>query len=116
MKGKCGEVTGSADGLFAPGLLKKRKSFSLWSTDACRKLSFSRWVANLIRIRKICQRLGSDEVSGVTVTKFQLDDDVFANGTVCNENSCYENNLPTGVQVFLLRVLPKSAHLLFLRM
>ena len=49
-----------------------------------------------------CQlwRLGSDEVSGVTVTKFQLDDDVFANGTVCNKNSCYENNLPTGVQVW----------------
>jgi len=83
-RGRCGQVTGSADGLFAPGLLKKKESFSLWSTDACRQLSFS--------------RLGSDEVSGVTVTKFQLDDDVFANGTVCNENSCYENNLPTGVQ------------------
>jgi len=82
--GKCSQVTGSADGLFAPGLLKRKESFSLWSTDACRQLSFS--------------RLGTDEVSGVTVTKFQLDDDVFANGTVCNENSCYENNLPTGVQ------------------
>ena len=102
MKGKCGEVTGSADGLFAPGLLKKRESFSLWSTDACRKLSFSRWLVNWIRISKIFRRLGSDEVSGVTVTKFQLDDDVFANGTVCNENSCYENNLPTGVQVWSL--------------
>lgn len=72
--------------------------------------------SNLARDSDFLARLGTDEVSGVTVTKFQLDDDVFANGTVCNENSCYENNLPTGVQVFLLRVFPKSAHLLFLRM
>ena len=72
--------------------------------------------SNLARDSDFLARLGTDEVSGVTVTKFQLDDDVFANGTVCNENSCYENNLPTGVQVFLTRVFPKSAHLLFLRM
>ena len=42
-------MTGSADGLFAPGLLKKKESFSLWSTDACRQLSFSRWESNRIR-------------------------------------------------------------------
>ena len=42
LTGKCSQVTGSADGLFAPGLLKRKESFSLWSTDACRQLSFSR--------------------------------------------------------------------------
>ena len=41
-EGECGKVTGSADGLFAPGLLKTADSFNLWSTDACRKLTFSR--------------------------------------------------------------------------
>ena len=50
VQGKCGEVTGSADGLFAPGLLKKKESFSLWSTDACRTLSFSRWVVTRMLI------------------------------------------------------------------
>jgi len=83
-EGACGEVMGSADGLFAPGLLKRAESFTLWSTDSCRKLTFS--------------RLEEGEVSGVTVTKFQMDDQVFDNGTQCEGNSCYENNLPSGVQ------------------
>ena len=38
-------------------------------------------------------------VSGVTASKFKLADDVFDNGTVCQENHCYDNNLPSGVQV-----------------
>jgi hypothetical protein len=41
-EGECGAVTGSADGLFAPGLLKTADSLQLWSTDICRKLTLSR--------------------------------------------------------------------------
>ena len=41
-EGECGQVTGSADGLFAPGLLQSTDSIDLWSTDACRSLSFSK--------------------------------------------------------------------------
>jgi len=83
-KGKCGDVTGSSDGLFAPGLLKKAESFDIWSTDTCRKLTFS--------------REGKETKHGIEVEKFKLADNVFDNGTLCEGNLCYENNLPTGVQ------------------
>ena len=43
--------------------------------------------------------MGSEVVSGVTTSKFKLADDVFDNGTICKENHCYNNNLPSGVQV-----------------
>ena len=84
-KGKCGDVTGSSDGLFAPGLLKKAQSFDIWSTDTCRKLTFT--------------REGKKTKHGIEVEKFKLADNVFDNGTLCEGNLCYENNLPTGVQV-----------------
>jgi len=83
-RGKCGQVTGSSDGLFAPGLLKKAESFDIWSTDTCRKLTFS--------------REGKQMVHGIEVDRFKLSDTVFDNGSVCKDNLCYENNLPTGVQ------------------
>jgi len=83
-KGKCGEVTGSADGLFAPGLLKKANSFDIWSTDTCRTLTFNKKEKTLVH--------------GIEAVKFKLADDVFDNGTVCADNLCYENNLPMGVQ------------------
>ena len=41
-EGECGLVAGSADGLFAPGLLQSTDSIALWSTDACRTLPFSK--------------------------------------------------------------------------
>ena len=41
--GECGLVQGSADGLFAPGILEGAESFAIWSTDACRALTFTRF-------------------------------------------------------------------------
>ena len=34
--GPCGALTGSADGLLAPGKLKTGDKFDIWSTDTCR--------------------------------------------------------------------------------
>jgi hypothetical protein len=82
--GECGQVRGSSDGLFAPGTLAMKDRFELWSTDICRPLSF--------------QRDGVESVHGITVDKFRLSQDVFANKTLCADNSCYNNNLPSGVQ------------------
>ena len=82
--GDCGKVRGSADGLLAPGTLAMTDNFDIYSTDVCRTLSF--------------QRKGSESVHGIHVDKFQLDDTVFANKSECADNSCYNNNLPSGVQ------------------
>ena len=35
---------------------------------------------------------------GISAIKYQLDEESFANGTVCPENTCFGNNLRTGVQ------------------
>ena len=35
---------------------------------------------------------------GIPAIKFQLEEDIFANGTVCPDNTCFGNNLRTGVQ------------------
>ena len=35
---------------------------------------------------------------GIAAIKYQLDEGSFANRTVCPENTCFENNLRTGVQ------------------
>jgi len=82
--GACGQVTGSSDGLFAPGLLKRATEFDIWSTDSCRKLTFT--------------RDGKQVKHGIEVDRFKLADTVFDNGTVCEDNLCYGNHLPTGVQ------------------
>ena len=34
--GKCGEVQGSADGLFPPGTAFQEETIDFWSTDLCR--------------------------------------------------------------------------------
>ena len=34
--GPCGALTGSADGLLAPGKLMTMDKFDIWSTDTCR--------------------------------------------------------------------------------
>ena len=46
----------------------------------------------------ICFRAGGERVHGIPADKFQLADTVFANATECADNSCYNNNLPSGVQ------------------
>ena len=43
--------------------------------------------------------MGTGIEAGVTVSKFQLADDVFDNSTSCEKNRCYQNNLPSGLQV-----------------
>jgi len=82
--GDCGVVRGSADGLFPPGLTDTMDTISIFSTDLCRPLHFT--------------RSGSRTVHGVPVQQFDLAATNFANSSVCPENSCYNNNIPTGVQ------------------
>jgi len=83
-EGECGIVRGSADGLFPPGLTATTDKISIFSTDLCRPLHFT--------------KSGTREVHGVQVQKFDLAATNFANSSVCSENSCYNNNIPTGVQ------------------
>lgn len=82
--GPCGQLSGSADGLLTPGKLMYGDRFDMWSTDICRKLTF--------------ERIGKTTRHGISVQKFSLSDQIFDNGTVCKENKCYHNDLPTGVQ------------------
>ena len=79
------KVRGSADGLFPPGLAHISDSISMFSTDLCRPLTFS--------------KSGEASLHGVPVTTFDLAADNFANSSVCPDNKCYQNNIPTGVQV-----------------
>jgi len=82
--GKCGEITGSSDGLFPPGAAYESDTLSIFSTDLCRPLHFDKRESHLIH--------------DIPVYSFQLSPDVFSNSTVCKTNSCYNNNLPTGIQ------------------
>ena len=84
-EGKCGQVRGSADGLFPPGISHLSDSLQFYATDLCRPLTFS--------------RSGDDSLHGISVTKFELSEHNFANTSVCPDNGCYNNNIPTGVQV-----------------
>ena len=86
-EGDCGRVRGSSDGLFPPGAGSSDSLHSLtfFSTDLCRPLTFS--------------KSGLQTVHGIPVTSFNLDPNNFANGTTCPGNECYQNNVPTGVQV-----------------
>ena len=85
--GECGRVTGSSDGLYPPGAasLDSLHTLTIFSTDLCRPLHFS--------------KSGLQSVHGIPVTTFNLDPSNFANGTTCPGNECYQNNVPTGVQV-----------------
>ena len=83
--GDCGLVRGSSDGLFPPGLTSTTDSISIFSTDLCRQLHFT--------------RSSIQDVHGIQVEKFELAASNFANSSVCAENSCYNNNIPSGVQV-----------------
>merc|ERR1711892_1582043 len=82
--GDCGLVRGSSDGLFPPGLTSTTDSISIFSSDLCRQLHFTRSCTH--------------NVHGIAVEKFDLAASNFANSSVCAANSCYNNNIPTGVQ------------------
>jgi len=82
--GDCGLVKGSSDGLFPPGMVSKMDTISIFSTDLCRPLHFT--------------RSGSKKVHGIPVEKFALGATNFANSSVCPDNACYNNNIPSGVQ------------------
>ena len=84
-EGECGRVTGSADGLFPPGLALVSDTLSMFSTDLCRPIRFS--------------KSDHQTLHGIPVTTFELAADNFANTTVCPDNECYQNNIPSGVQV-----------------
>jgi len=83
--GECGKIGGSSDGLFPPGETSSSNIISIFSTDLCRPLHFA--------------RSGTEKVHGIPVNTFALAQHNFANSSVCPDNSCYNNNLPTGVQV-----------------
>ena len=83
-QGDCGKLRGSAEGLFPPGKTATANSISIYSTDLCRPLHFT--------------KTGRNTIHGVPVTTFELDPTNFANSTNCTANDCYNNNLPTGVQ------------------
>jgi len=82
--GECGLVRGSADGLFPPGQTSNTDSISIFSTDLCRQLHFT--------------RSSHQTLHGIPVEKFELAATNFANSSVCAENECYSNNIPSGVQ------------------
>ena len=79
------QVRGSADGLFPPGISHLTDSIQFYATDLCRPLTFS--------------RSGEDSLHGISVTKFELSEHNFANSSTCPDNKCYNNNIPSGVQV-----------------
>ena len=83
-QGDCSKLRGSAEGLFPPGLTEASDSISIYSTDLCRPLHFT--------------KTGKNSIHGVPVNTFELDPTNFANSTICSDNQCYDNNLPTGVQ------------------
>jgi len=83
-EGNCAKVRGSSDGLLPPGFATTVDSFNIFSTDLCRPLTFS--------------RTGDHTVHGIPVQKFELSVNNFANTSVHQKNSCYNNNIPTGVQ------------------
>jgi len=82
--GECGLVKGSSDGLFPPGLTSSTDTISIFSTDLCRQLHFS--------------RTSVQDIHGIPVEKFELAATNFANSSVCAGNACYNNNIPSGVQ------------------
>lgn len=86
--GKCGRIEGSSDGLFPPGDAENRDTLAIFSTDLCRKLQFS----------KETSPASPHEVHGIPAEKFELSPTNFANSSVCSDNSCYNNNIPSGVQ------------------
>ena len=53
----------------------------------------------LVGASQVLYRIGTGIEAGVTVSKFQLADDIFDNGTRREKNWCYQNNLPSGLQV-----------------
>jgi len=86
----CGDLIGSSDGLFPPRSdSANRSSLSLFSTDLCRPLHFTR-----------NEDINRTEIldSFIPVETYSLDASNFANSTDCPKNSCYNNNLPSGVQ------------------
>lgn len=84
-EGECGKVRGSSDGLFPPGVADVSDTLTLYSTDMCRALNFT--------------KVGVENVHGIPVTMFHLDPNNFSNSTTCPGNECFQNNLPNGVQV-----------------
>ena len=83
-QGDCSKLRGSAEGLFAPGRTDASPSISIYSTDLCRPLHFT--------------KTGKNSIHGVPVNTFELDPSNFDNTTKSTDNHCYNNNLPTGVQ------------------
>ena len=98
-QGDCSKLRGSAEGLFPPGLAQTSNSISIYSADLCRPLHFT--------------KTGKNSIHGIPVTTFELDPTNFANSTNCTDNQCYNNNLPTGVQVIEVKATKQSFMLMF---
>ena len=82
-QGKCGEIRGSASGFYPPNI--QSDTLELFSHEACTTLSFKSFNE-------------TETHHGIEGTIFELPVTAFANETVHEENWCYENNLPSGMQ------------------
>ena len=89
--GNCGRIRGSADGFLPPFTLGKTDddmppSIEMFTHQACRLMTY----------------LKTDDPTsyhhGLPSLRYELDPMTFANGSVHEDNSCFENNLPTGLQ------------------
>lgn len=92
--GECGKIHGSAEGFYPPfGSINRHMEegdpmpsrLDMYTNEACRALTFTNTGE-------------TKEHHGLIGRKYILDNNTFANGTVNPENSCFENNLPSGVQ------------------
>ena len=92
--GSCGDISGSADGFF-PSLTMDQPaktvghmpdSIDLYTHQACRSMTYLKADESL------------PDYHGLQHQEYQLDPRTFANGSEHETNSCFENNLPSGVQ------------------
>ncbi len=80
--GQCGEIRGSAGGFFPPRIASS--TLELFAHDACRTLTYHYFGQN-------------EDVHGIPGKIYELPTTTFANGSVYPPNSCFDNNLPSGL-------------------
>jgi len=94
-EGKCGQIKGSADGFFPPYTMGKSggsrrenmpQTVDLFTHQACRHMTYLK------------AETPSPDHFGLPVHEYELDPKTFANGTVHEPNSCFQNNIPSGLQ------------------
>ena len=92
--GKCGEMDGSADGFFPPYTFdtsaktaaEMPDSVRLFTHQACRYMTYIKEEAN------------TGVHFGLPYQEYRLDNRTFANASVYEPNTCFQNNIPSGMQ------------------